>query len=121
MSRSATCSARRWTRFSVEPRSRKLVRLAEAAPRFGSREIPEELGLQLALQAARTLHQIAVNRSPVYDIAGAEAALVAALANPSEELRTAAASALAQINSAAAQSAIAAVALSPDQTETLRK
>ncbi len=98
-----------------------LARGKEIAPKFGHHELPPELSTSLALEAARTLRTIAVNRSPVLDIRGAEASLISALGHPSEELRIAAAEALALIDSAGAQRAIAVVALGADQTESLRK
>ncbi len=97
-----------------------LARRGELATEFGGRELSPEVSVALALESARTLRDIAVNRSPVFDIAGAESSLILALAHPSEELRIASAGALALIDSAPAQRAIATVALNPQQTETLR-
>jgi hypothetical protein len=93
----------------------------EIAPKYGQRELSPELALSLAMEAANTLRLVAVNRSPVFEIAGAEPSMILALGSPSEELRVAAAGALALVNSASAQRAIGSVALAAEQTETMRK
>lgn len=98
-----------------------LARRNQVAVKYGQRDLSPELSLSLSLEAAGALRSISVNRSPVLDSRGAEGALAAALASPSEELRVAAAAALSLINSPPAQRAIAAIALSGDQTESLRK
>jgi hypothetical protein len=102
--------------------ARQLVeRRNEIAARFGHHDLPPEVSLQLALEAAAAIQTIGLNRSPVLDTRAAEAALIAALTQPSEELRIACCNALAFINSPPAQQAIAAVALSVEQSPSLRK
>jgi HEAT repeat protein len=98
-----------------------VARRDEIAGRFGHKELSPEVSLQLALEAAHVLRTVAINRSPVLDPRPAQAALISALAQPSEELRIASSAALALINSGPAQRAIADVALAADQTPTMRK
>lgn len=98
-----------------------VARRDEIATRFGHKELSPELSLNLALEAAVALRTVAINRSPVLDPRPAEAALISALAQPSEDLRMASSAALALINSGPAQRAIADVALAAEQTPTMRK
>lgn len=90
------------------------------AAKFSHREITAEEGLTLALDAAAVLEQMARMPSCVFDPRAAEPALVAALAHPSEELRIASARALGVLDSAAAQVAVARVALAENQNKVLR-
>lgn len=99
---------------------RLLAKRDQTAPRFGYRPMSEELELELALAAARTLEEIALSQSAVFNVFSAEQALIDTLKHPSEPLRIAAAFVLARLNSDLAQQAIADVALSSEQTEDLR-
>jgi len=67
------------------------------------------------------LRDIAISGRTVFDVAVAEEALIAGLDHPSEPLRIACAFVLARLSTKQAQQAIAAVALSSEQSETLRK
>ncbi len=87
----------------------------------GNQARPDEtLALSMALQAAETLRRIAVDGRTVYDFAIAEPALIASLSSTSEELQIKAASVLALAPTRTAQRAIAHLALSPNETKTLR-
>src|SRR4029079_13691174 len=45
----------------------------DIASRFGHRELSTEVSLQLALESARRLRTVAINRSPILDVRPAEA------------------------------------------------
>jgi hypothetical protein len=83
-------------------------------------EPDEALALSMALQSAETLRRIAVDGRTVYDFGTAEPALIVALSASNEELQIKAASVLALATTPTAQRAIAHVALSPNETKTLR-
>lgn len=98
-----------------------LERRSRVAEKLGHREVSPEMKLGLALASARTLQAIATGGSGVFDVTVAGKTLVDTIStHDSEELRIAAASALAGLETASAQPAIAAVALDEGQTETLR-
>ena len=99
---------------------RLLAKRQQTAPRFGYRPMSEALELELALATARTLEEIAISQSAVFNAFAAEQALIDTLKHPSEPLRIAAAFVLARLNSDLAQQAIAHVALSSEQSEDLR-
>jgi CheY-like chemotaxis protein len=92
----------------------------EAASRVGRVPTTPETALALALDAAETLRLIAISRTPAFDFAKAEPALIGALSHPAAELQIKAAQVLAYASSAAAQRAVARVALSGETDMALR-
>ncbi|UCG32360.1 MAG: HEAT repeat domain-containing protein [Phycisphaerales bacterium] len=92
----------------------------DAAVRVGRIPLTAEDALDLALEAAGVLGDIALSNSPVFAIERAENALVGALQHPAEELRIRAAGVLAFIGTSHAQNAIADAALDPDANMSLR-
>ncbi len=88
--------------------------------RTGQTAIDADLSLSFALEAVETLRRIAVDGRTVYDVAVAEPALVAALASPSEDLQTAAATVLALIPNPTAQQAVGQLALDAANPLSLR-
>ncbi len=98
-----------------------LARLEEIAPRYAYRPVEPAECLDLALQAAGTLRQMAIARPRVFDVGRARPALIAALAHPAEELRIAAAGVLALLDDAEAQSAVARTALDAGQSGAMRR
>jgi len=92
----------------------------EVAAMTGAPALDEKTALELALTAAETLRLIAVSHCPAYDFTRAQTALIAALSHPAEELRIKAASVLALAPSPEAQQAVAKMALSPENSQTLR-
>ena len=98
-----------------------LTRLQEVAPRYAYRPVEPEECLDLALQAAAVLRQMAIARPRVFDLGRACRASIAALAHPAEELRIAAAGVLALLDDAEAQAAIARAALDAGQSGRMRR
>lgn len=86
----------------------------------GLTPITPELGLDLALQAASTLNLLAMTNNPLFDASKVEAALIGALGAADPALRLTVADVLGFICTSTAQQAIAGVALSASQDETLR-
>jgi HEAT repeat protein len=101
-------------------RDHLLLEWRRVAKRIGRREITADVALQLALESAQVLREIADTRSPVYQFSRAEPALIEALKHPAEELRLRVAGVLALTPSPEAQQALAAVALDDQQSKTLR-
>jgi HEAT repeat protein len=99
-----------------------VAKAGQVAVNYGYRPLTAEDGKNLSLEAMRGLQRIArFSSSSVFDARMAEPALVRALnTHPSEEVRVGATRVLALLNTATAQPAIAAVALSAQQTPTLR-
>jgi len=97
-----------------------LAKRDEVAENFGYHEITDELRLELAMNAADTLAAIAAKGIPIYDVSVAQPALVEVLQHPNEGLRIKALRVLSLLDTEQAQRAIAGVALSPDQTDSLR-
>ncbi len=99
-------------------------RLGEAFDRVrartGQAQLDVALAQTLAIQAAETLGRIAIDGSTVCDVAEAEPGLIAALASSDEALQTLVARVLALLSAPTAQRAIAFVALSDSNTESLR-
>ncbi len=93
----------------------------EAAGQMGATQLDEEHSDQLALEAAGVLRDLAVHGRTVLDPAVASPALIEVLAFPSEELRIASLRVLARLDLPDAQSAVASVALSDEQSDRLRK
>ncbi|MCH7808652.1 MAG: HEAT repeat domain-containing protein [Planctomycetes bacterium] len=79
-----------------------------------------DLALSLALEAARTLHAIAVDGRTVYAVGRAERALTTALASDSEELQIAVAAVLAHVRTSSAQASLAQLGLDAGQADSLR-
>jgi len=88
--------------------------------RTGERSIDAELALSLALQSTETLRRIAADGRTVFQVGLAEPALIGALSSSSEELQVRAASVLALLPAETAQRSIAHVALTAENTESLR-
>jgi len=86
----------------------------------GKRAITPEVAQGLALQAGETLRRIAVDGRTVYDIQGAEPALIAALSSDDERLQTLCASVLALLATPTAQRAVAHVAMDGGRSDSLR-
>jgi HEAT repeat protein len=97
-----------------------LEKLPQVAEKFGYQELLPELRLELAMESASVLELIAAGASYVYDVRVAEPALIQVLIHPSEELRIKALQVLSLLDTDVAQRAIAKVALSSEQTESLR-
>lgn len=96
-------------------------KVAQVGPNYGYQPLTAEDGVALSLEATRILQWIAAKESNVFDASEAEPQLVEALnTHASEEVRIGTTRVLALLNTPTAQPAIAAVALSPDQTPTLR-
>jgi HEAT repeat protein len=86
----------------------------------GQQPVEAGLALSLALEAAETLHKIAVDGRNVYDVSKATPALIPALGAGDEKLRITCANVLAMIPTEEAQRAIAHVALLNDSSPMLR-
>ncbi|HOA74921.1 MAG TPA: HEAT repeat domain-containing protein [Phycisphaerae bacterium] len=98
-----------------------VAKLEQLAPVYGYRPLTAEDGVALSLEACLGLQNIAAKRSPIFDVRAAEAALVQALnEHPSEEVRIATTRVLASVNTPTAQNAVAKIALSSEQSPTLR-
>ncbi len=78
------------------------------------------IALELALESAATLRDIALDGDSVFVYQEAEPALISALAAQDEELRIGSASVLALIGTPAAQRALADAALDDANSDTLR-
>lgn len=95
-----------------------LGRVMKAA---GATSITPEVGASLSLEAAGVLQLLAVTRSPVFDVARSQAALIEVLNGSADAmLQTTAAGVLGYIATGEAQEAIAAMALKADLDESLR-
>jgi len=97
-----------------------LEKKEQIAARYGYQELDAALGVALALDAASVLKTMVTSSTSVFDAKLAQPALIAALDHPSEQLRIASLEVLAGLETASAQQAIAVVAMSDTQTETLR-
>jgi len=95
-------------------------KLADASATLGMKSLDKNVSLSLAIQAAEALRLIAVARSTVFDLSRADAALIDALSQPSEELRIKAAAALAVSPTAAAQKGLADAALDARNSKAQR-
>jgi len=93
---------------------------ARVRARTGQSRFDAPLALSVALEAAETLRRIAVDGRTVYDVTEAEPALIATLAATDERLQTLAASVLALLPTPTAQRAVAHVALTDTNAESLR-
>lgn len=88
--------------------------------RTGQAPINADLAQSIALQAVEALRRIVVDGRTVYDVGGAEPALIGALSSTDEQLQTLAASVLALLPAPTAQRAIAYIALDDGNAKPLR-
>lgn len=86
----------------------------------GTTPVTAELGARLALDAAGVLRRIGETDNAVFKVAEVEGALLEALASPDPELRLAVAGVLGFVGSAAAQTAVAEIALNEAEPEPMR-
>ena len=86
----------------------------------GVRPITPELGRSLAAEATEVLRLLALTNNPLFDIAAAETALLAAFETQDVELRLAIAEVLGYLGSSKAQETIAKVALDEKTDEGMR-
>lgn len=94
--------------------------LERIVARTGQKPLDAAAAVEIALQAARTLEAIAAHGRTVFDVTGAEPALIADLSSTSEELRATCAEVLARIPTPTAQRSIAYVAMDDKNSESLR-
>jgi len=108
---------------STDPKivEQMLAKLEQVTVRCGLHPLSPESKLSLALQAAQAVQGMAQSQSAVFNAQSALPALVETLRTASvEELRAAAAAALAWMPAPQAQQAIAGVALAAQEIESLR-
>lgn len=96
------------------------ARIGRASQSLGMSALGREMSLDLAIQAAQVLRLVAESNLKVYDPSKAVPALVGALKNPSEELRTQSGRALALLSSLEAQEALAEYALDSSRAQPER-
>jgi len=77
--------------------------LTDARKRAGSLTMDEKMATDYALRASDALGKLAINRTPVYDLAVAEPTLLAALDDPRADLVKACGKVLAMLNSRSSQ------------------
>lgn len=94
--------------------------LSRLQTKTGRAKIDDALSLSLAKQSVETLHRLALNGRTVFDLSGAQPALLAALDATDEPLQVSAASVLALSPSTAAQQGMATVAMDDGRTTSLR-
>lgn len=116
----AAGDARITTVLADAPKTTLLRAWQTVAARVGKTPLSSDEALELALQSAEVLREIAVAGSAIYSFDQAVNALINALAYPVEDLRIRAAAVLALTNKPEAQVALAEVATSDQQSETLR-
>ena len=100
--------------------SELLERLGRLRDASGEVKSDRSLASAMALETASTLLRIALDGRTVFDFTVAEPALISALASGDEELRSRCLSVLALIGTANAQRAVAEVALTDTNSESLR-
>ncbi len=94
--------------------------VAAVSRAVGSQAITPEVGAELARQATAVLRLLALTNNPVFSVADAETALLAALGTEDVELRVAIAEVLGFLGSSKAQEAIARIALDSKETDDMR-
>ena len=94
--------------------------VAGVARAVGVTPVTPEVGLAIALDAAKSLRLLAVTNNPLFAVADAERALTEALATDDAALRLAVAHAVAHICNESAQEALAQIALDEDEEEQTR-
>jgi HEAT repeat protein len=97
--------------------SKALARVSHTA---GLKAITADVGTQLAADAVSVLRLLAETNNPVFNVADAEPALLAAFGTTDPELRVAIAEALGYLGSGKAQEAIARAALDAAAAEDMR-
>lgn len=111
-------------RVGVVPREPSAEELAAAIARaeksVGQVAVTSTLAADLAGQAADALSRLALTNNPVFNVADAEPALLAALATKDESLRLKLVDALGYVGRPAAQEGIARIALDPAEPEETR-
>lgn len=96
-------------------------KLDQIGRHYGYQPLTAEDGVDLSLEAARSLQRIAAYKSVIFDVGAAESALAQALNHhPSEEVRIDTTRVLALVDSSTAQDTLAQAALSAEHTPTLR-
>lgn len=96
----------------------KAVTLVSRA--MGTKPVTPEAGAALAKEGARVLRQLALTDNPVFDVADAEPALLAAFGTQDLELKLTIAEVFGYLGSSKAQEAIAQLALDAAQPEDIR-
>lgn len=86
----------------------------------GATLISDELGAATALEAAAALQEIGESAPQLGSVAQVEAALLAAIKTGSDDIRKASAAALAYVDSAAAQEAVATIAFNAEESLEMR-
>lgn len=105
----------------ADPSSGQLAKsFALVSKAVGAQPIRPETGTVLAKEAAEVLRRLAETNNPVFDIAPAEPALLAALATEDEELRLTVVEVLGYLGTSQAQEAVARIALDPAEPEATR-
>jgi HEAT repeat protein len=106
---------------AVDPDPETLAEVIRAVSKaVGATPITPEVGGGLALEAAQVLGLLAVTNNPVFDVADAENALIAALESEDALLRRTVAQVLGNVGTTEAQQAIAEIALDTDEPEEMR-
>jgi len=86
----------------------------------GGSALGPQQAVDWAIRAAHCVRMLAMTRNPVYDLTDATASLIAATSDERDQVRVAAAEALAQLRSAAAQQALAELADDVDADDAVR-
>ncbi|MCK4343461.1 MAG: hypothetical protein KAY37_17240 [Phycisphaerae bacterium] len=94
--------------------------VATVSRAVGSKSITPEVGALLAMEASEVLRLLAVTNNPLFDVAEAESALLAALETQEAALRLSIAEVLGYLGSSKAQQAIANIALDTSEPEDMR-
>jgi hypothetical protein len=98
-----------------------LTAAVEAArARVGGLPLDQKVATDYALRAAHLLEQLAISRSPAYDLSAAEPTLLNSLADKRPEVAEAAASVLGVVDSKIAQSAILERALDDKTSDDVK-
>ncbi len=104
-----------------EPTAAEVTKVLSAvSAAAGVRPITPELGRSLAAEATEVLRLLALTNNPLFDIAAAETALLAAFETEDKELRLAIAEVLGYLGSSKSQETIAKVALDEKTDEAMR-
>ena len=94
--------------------------IANVSRAVGANPITPAVGLSLALETAEVLRGLAESNNPLFKVEDLEQVLAATLATQDSELRIAVARVLAHIGSAAAQEAIAGIAMDGNESQGMR-
>lgn len=93
---------------------------AASAKASGAAAMSEAQAAEWSIRAAACLQLLATTNNPVYDLTAATKSLTAALGDKRDDVRIAAAEALAQFSAAEAQRAVAALAVDAEASEQVR-